>query len=382
MTTQIRDVAIFSWSGKETAMQNFGFTPDQWLEIGTSVLLIAAVMLAGRWILKWVVERIIHLLVRQTRSTLDNHIWDAIKGPLYWFAVTTAFDIGLRRLSFFPESWTSAIDETFYVLYFILATVLILRLINTLFTWYSESIDERVDVKLSGQMLPFIRRVISIVIGTIALVTITERYTDVSAMLATLGVGSLAIALAAQNSLEDIFSGFMIMADRPFRVGDRIEIQDIQTWGDVMDIGLRSTRVRTRDNRTVVVPNGLIGKSMIVNHSYPDSQYRIQIELGLSYGTDIETARKVIVDAVREVDGVLDNHPVEALFLQFGDSALEFRVRWWLESYVDTRQMFDRVNTAIYQALADAKIEIPFPQREVHHRIDGAHIENIRKIVR
>jgi small-conductance mechanosensitive channel len=160
------------------------------------------------------------------------------------------------------------------------------------------------------------------------------------------------------------------MVDRPFRIGDRIEIQDLDTWGDVVDIGLRSSRIRTRDNRMAIVPNSVIGKSMVVNYSYPDTQYRIQIHIGLGYGTDIEFARKLIVDTVRDVEGVLQDKLVEALFLEFGDSALIFRVRWWLDTYYDARRMFDKVNTALFYALTEAGIEMPYPQLEVHYNPD------------
>ena len=120
----------------------------------------------------------------------------------------------------------------------------------------------------------------------------------------------------------------------------------------------------------VIVPNSVIGKSLIVNHSYPDTQYRIQIHIGVAYGTELELARQTMIDAVRVVEGVLRDRPVEALFLEYGDSALIFRVRRWLESYVDTRRMFDRVSTALYTALNEIGIEIPFPQRDVRRKID------------
>jgi small-conductance mechanosensitive channel len=191
---------------------------------------------------------------------------------------------------------------------------------------------------------------------------------DVSGLVTTLGIASLAIALAAQNTLSDTISGFTIMMDRPFRIGDRIEIQDLNTWGDVVDIGLRSSRVRTRDNRMVVVPNSVIGKSLVVNHAYPNTQYRIQVHIGIAYGSDIEIARNVMIEAVQGVEGVLANRPVEALFLEFGPSALLFRVRWWINSYEDTRRMFDRVNSSLYHALNEAGIEIPFPQQVVYNK--------------
>jgi MscS family membrane protein len=178
-----------------------------------------------------------------------------------------------------------------------------------------------------------------------------------------LGIGSLAIALAAQTTLSDTISGFVIMVDRPFRIGDRIEILDLDTWGDVVDIGLRSTRILTRDNRMVVIPNAVIGKSLIVNHSYPDTRYRVQTEIGIAYGTDIEKARQVMIEAISAQAWVMKDERIEALFLEFGDSALIFRVRCWIQHYVETRRIMDKLNTCLYDALNQAGIEIPFPQR-------------------
>jgi small-conductance mechanosensitive channel len=109
---------------------------------------------------------------------------------------------------------------------------------------------------------------------------------------------------------------------------------------------------------------------MIVNYSRPDTQYRIQIELGLAFGTDVDLARKTIIEAVRQVDGVLEHRRVEALFLRFGENALIFRVRWWLDSYYDARRMFDKVNSAIYAALNDQLISISPPlQVDTYHHL-------------
>ena len=165
------------------------------------------------------------------------------------------------------------------------------------------------------------------------------------------------------------------MIDRPFRIGDRIEIQELDTWGDVVDIGLRSSSIRTRDNRMVIVPYSVISQSLIVNYTYPSTQYRVQVHVGVDYGTNLEMARQTMIDAVLDVEGVLPDQEVEALFLEFGPSALIFRVRWWVDSYSDTRRMFDKVSTALYIALNEAEIEIPSPQMEVNHlRIACKHV--------
>jgi small-conductance mechanosensitive channel len=120
----------------------------------------------------------------------------------------------------------------------------------------------------------------------------------------------------------------------------------------------------------IIVPNSVISKSLVVNYSYPDRQYRIQVHIGIDYGSDVELARRTMIEAVREVDGVVPERKVEALFLEFGDTALVFRVRWWIDSYVDTRRMFDKVNTAVLHALNEAGVEIPMYQVEVHHRFE------------
>jgi len=129
---------------------------------------------------------------------------------------------------------------------------------------------------------------------------------------------------------------------------------------------LRSTRIRTRDNRMVIIPNNTISTDQIVNYTYPDPRYRIQIEIGIGYGQDVEMVRKVLVEAVRTVEGVLPDKPVDALYETMGDSAMIFRVRWWIHSYVDTRRMFDRVNTTLQSALDAAGIKCPFNTLDIH----------------
>jgi small-conductance mechanosensitive channel len=363
-------------------MTFLGLMPDEWFQVGVSLAIVMISILIGRWVVRLFLEQIVHRLVKRTKTTLDETLWKVLNTPIYWFIIVFAVDFGTERLDFIPAKIQSVLNEIYYVLYFLIGIMFILRLVSELFRWYRKGIDEKADPHLAKQMLPFLRRVALIVIATIALVSLLGRYTDISALLATLGVTSLAFALAAQTALEDLFSGFLIMLDRPFRVGDRIEIQDLDTWGDVSEIGLRSTRIRTRDNRMVILANSKISKSMIVNHAYPDTQYRIQVEIGVDYDADIELARKTIVETVQKVDGVLQNRPVEALLLAFGESALIFRVRWWIESYVDTRRMFDNVNTSLYEALTQAGVSLPYPQLEVRHYLDPERITDIIQRVR
>ncbi len=350
-------------------MDWLAFTQAQWIDIGISVAILLLTLFLGRWGIKVLFTRIIRRITRSTKTTLDDVLLDAITPPLYWLIVVYIFKFSLNRLDFIIEQLDFDLAPLFFVLFWLIGFTVTWRLVTLSSKWYEDQLSATKEVELAEQLMPFLRRIILIVLVIVFAIILLDYFEiEVSGMVATLGVGSLAIALAAQAALSDTISGFIIMMDRPFRIGDRIEVQDLATWGDVVDIGLRSTRIRTRDNRMVILPNSVIGKSLIVNHSYPDTEYRIQVHVGIAYGTDIEQARKVMVEAVEKVEGVLTEHPVEALFLEFGDSALVFRVRWWLESYTDTRRMFDKVNTAIYKSLNEAGIDIPFPQREITYK--------------
>jgi len=357
-------------------------TPQQRIDIGIALAVFLGTAFLGRWIIKLIISRVIGRITGRTKTTLDDAVLDAITPPLYWLALLSAFQFAFTRLSLIFEELQAELNAVYFVLFLLIGFVIAWRLITNIANWYETQLAQTDKVELGEQLLPFLRRIILIVLAIIVAIIAMDYFDiEVSGVVTTLGIGSLAIALAAQAALSDTIAGFVIMFDRPFRIGDRIEIQDLNTWGDVVDIGLRSTRVRTRDNRMVIVPNSVIGKSLVVNHSFPDTQYRIQIHIGVGYGSDIEEARKVLVEAVSKVEGVLSDRKVEALFLEFGDSALIFRVRWWLESYVDTRRMFDRVNTAMYNALNEAGIEIPFPQQVVMHKVEPSDRDGIIEVI-
>lgn len=352
-------------------MTFLGLTQAQWQEVGISLAIFVAALILGRWLIRGLLIPVLRRIFRRTETKLDASLLKAVGGPLYWLLLIFTAQFALNRLDFVRTRLEVEVADIYFVLYVIVFFLLAWRAIGNLSNWYTAEFSQQTDAELGHQLMPFVSRVAYALLFIIAGIIVLGHFNiEVSGLVATLGIGSLAIALAAQATLADTIAGFVIMIDRPYRIGDRIEILELDTWGDVLDIGLRSTRIRTRDNRMAIIPNSLIGKNLVVNHSYPDDNYRLQIHVGIDYGTDIEEARRVLIEAVRKVDGVLADKPVEALFLEFGDSALIFRVRWWLDSYVDTRRMFDAVNTSMYTALNEAGIEMPRPQRDVHHKID------------
>ncbi len=380
---------------QELLTQTFaGLTGFQWVRLTTSLLLVLVVLAIGRRLLKWSMNLIMRRIAKNTNTLLDDMLIPAVVPSLYIFLIVIAFDLAASRLDFIAPNIQTFLSDIFFVAYVVAAFLLILRCMVVLFDYFNMRMTGSETLQAGAQLLPFFRRILLGVIAVIGLIIVLDHFdVEISGLVATLGVTSIAVALAAQAALEDTISGFLIIVDQPYRIGDRIDVQDFDTVGDVVDIGLRSTRIRTIDNRMIVVPNSIIGKSQIVNRAFPDAQYRIYVTVGIAYGTDIDLARQVMLDAVRNVDGVVRppkemdqstgelHREVEALFTNMGDSALIFDVRFWVDTYADTFVMADRVNSAIYKALNEANIEIPFPQRDVHHKFSVEDVEALRGVL-
>lgn len=162
-----------------------------------------------------------------------------------------------------------------------------------------------------------------------------------------------------KETIINVISGIVIMFDSPFSIGDRIEVPVLVRWADVVDNGIRSTRVVTRDNRLVIIPNATVVDAEVVNYSQPDPSYRLQVDLGIGHGVNIPWGKRVLQDTVRGVEGMMEDKPVNILFTGFGDSAMGFRVRWWVSSPGEKRAVNDAVCSAIQEAAAEKDIDMP-----------------------
>ncbi len=332
------------------------------------IIVIAILVSTGlvAWLLFISLNKSASQLVKRSRSSLDDRLLNALKVPLVYFVMLMGLWLALQQADFVVDPDSQILESTFFLLFLALGYLAAVRLVTGLVEWYSAEVSALTETTLDDHFLPFFRRLLIIILFMIALVVLLGHFSvNVSALVTTLGIGSLAIALAAKEVLSNMICGLIIMVDRPFGIGDRIALEELNTWGDVEDISLHSTRVLTRDNRLVSIPNALIGKNRVVNYSTPSTQYRVQTHVNVAYGVNIEQARQVMIEAVRAEDWVMKNKPIEALFLEFRDSGLSFRVRCWIEHFVETRRTIDKLNTALYKALEEAGIEIPFPQRVV-----------------
>ena len=191
---------------------------------------------------------------------------------------------------------------------------------------------------------------------------------NVTGWLASAGIVGIAVGFAAKDTLANLFAGIFILADAPYKVGDTIVLDD-GTRGIVTDIGIRSTRVLTRDAVEITVPNALIGNSKIRNESGgPTIKTRLKLGVGVAYGSDLAKVKELLIASADGVSGLADSPTPTALFMEMADSALQFELVVWLHNPQTRDNVVDQLNTRIYDTLNAAGIEIPFPQRDVHVR--------------
>jgi len=334
----------------------------------TLLCLPGVVILA--YLVSWLWGKGFKKIATKTPTELDNYLIKGLKTPLFLFILVHGFYIIFQKLGQFE-----GIKDTQYLKYvlgfFYSANVvaiihLLCEGIRAIADWYLAAVAMRTETPLDEEFVPLVNRLLRIVLFFIAATIILSHFNiNIFAFVTTAGIASLAFAFAAQETLANMISGFSIMLDRPFRVGDRIELEggDI---GDVYEIGLRSTKILSFDNTLIILPNNKIARSRVINHSYPTLRFKIRLPVSVAYGSDMEKVKKVLLDIVHQHAKILDKPEPVVYFMEFADSSLNLLLICWIEDYKDKFILVDDLNMQIDRKFAEENIEIPFPQRDVH----------------
>lgn len=334
-----------------------------------TILLGIAVVFATFIIYK-LIPKIVSLirkhLTHKTKTGLDDSLLKLVEsrlGKIIWIA---GFFFLLRVLEpVVSESVLQYGNHILYILTVFIIASLISNVLSLLLDWYTEHWSDKVDYSLHNEFGPLFRRLIFIVVYTIAVIMILHHFQqNVSSIIVSLGVGSLAVALAAKDTLANMIAGFMIMIDRPFRMGDRI-LLEAGEFGDVHDIGLRSTKILTFDNTLIVVPNQKIINEKLTNYSYPNPRLRVAINVGVAYGTDLKQVKKLLIDICNNHPDVLDEPSPKAYFINFGDSSLDFKLVCYVPTWQQQWTVAEDIRLEIDRVFKEKGIEIPFPQMVV-----------------
>lgn len=353
------DVTSIDYQAWLVAVRDFALP-----RLAQSVLqLLAAgtVFLVARWLLGILERR----FTARTQTKIDDHIVEAIRGIVLLSIVFWA----LWRVA---HIWDLPRAGTVISAVWIVALTLpIARAARHLLIIVEQNLVSKTESKLDDTALPWVNRVLSWGIVAIGImVAVDTMGISIAPLLAGASVLGIGISFAAKDTLSNLIAGVLLTVDRPFEVGDRIEIWGAPklqaSWGDIVEIGLRATTIRTTDNIMVIIPNNEIMRRDIINYTSSGASIRLRIPIGIAYDASVEEAKKLCLQAADECKYV-KNDPVPVCILRsFGSSSVDLQLRVWLLDARQRRDADDWLTERVKALFDEAGVEIPYPKRDLY----------------
>jgi MscS family membrane protein len=343
--------SIFEWLSRMWS--------NSYFQAGVAVL--ASYLIAR--IVDWLASGIFLALVKRTRTEVDDKILELLHAPVIRTVLVVGFGVAVWRLGLSDEV-TAVSNRILSFAVLVVWTVFTFRLSSLLLR---SATDHPARFRmLEERTFPLFDNVAKVTIGAAAVYFAFAIWdVDATGWVASAGIVGIAVGFAAKDTLSNLFAGVFIIVDAPYRVGDYI-VLDSSERGQVIHIGIRSTRLLTRDNVEITIPNSVVGNAKVTNETGGKStQKRIKVTVGVAYDTDVDKVRNLLLE-IAEAEPMACREPQpQVRFMSFGDSALNFELRCWVDRPDLDGRALDALNTAICKSFAAQGIEIPYPKRDV-----------------
>lgn len=344
------------------AKEYYGNTVTQWL-ISLSIIVLAIVV--GKT-LYWFFSKVARKLTEKTTTKFDDIVIDMIEEPIVVVATVFGIWLGLKRLTLADQVhiWIGHAMEGAMIL---AITWLIVRLFDSMVREFLLPLAEKSETDLDDQLLPIVRRGMKTVIWALGIIVALDNAGhDITAVIAGLGIGGLALAMAAKDTVSNIFGGFTIFTDRPFTLGDRIRIGGFD--GNIKEIGLRSTRLQTLAGTIVTIPNAKFADNPVENVSLEPSR-KIVSKLGLTYDTTPEQMQEAI-ETLEKIAAANENleENVVCAFTEFGDFSMNILFIYYIKSGAAIAGTQGEVNLEILKQFNAKGLEFAFPTQTILHQ--------------
>ncbi len=328
----------------------------------------AAVIFLVFWSLAYVIRRyaitLIQRLTTQTKSDLDDKLIDALRPPVFSTVIWFGLIVASKSAGF--------VDGVFHFIAPVASTMIVLSLLKAALTVSSLVISalshdgsrfKTFDVRTEPLMI-IVSKILLLVIG--AYVTLLIWGINPVGLLASAGIVGIAVGFAAKDTLANLFSGVFILADRPYKLGDYVNL-DGGERGRVTHIGIRSTRILTRDDIEVTIPNGVIGNGKVVNESggtHP--KMRIRLNVQCAYDADLEEVEKVLMSLAQDHSEICSFPAPRVRVRGFGESGIDIQLMGWINEPKDRGRIMHTMFKGIHRSFKEHNLEIPFPKRDLH----------------
>ena len=336
------------------------YVPNAYLQ---TIMLLIAVYIASK-VFVWLLKHVVLALTHKTKTTIDDKLAEYTKTPLAWLLITIGARFAILPLEL-TGSWVAIISHLLNTASIILIAWIVIKVTDVLIDDLGGKWAKKSKSSLDDSLIPLFSKAANVMLMIVAVLFIfTEWSINITSVLAGLGIAGLALGFAVKDSLSNIFGGISILLDKALQVGDIIEVGG--TSGEVVDVGLRSTRIRTWDNELLIIPNGQLANSEFKNWKKPNLNARIVIDFGVEYGAKHEKVKKIVLDVIKKHKKILKEPSPLVRFKEMGDSALLFGAYFWVGDIADKWSTKEDLVCEIYDTLNKHKIGIPFPQMDVH----------------
>ncbi len=302
-------------------------------------------------------------LASRTKTIIDEQLIGVLHRPIFYSIILGGTYAAIARFTL-PEKAVFYLGGLLQSLALLIWGWAVLRI--TLLLIRAMERRSREKELLRRRFTPLLENLAKIVVFVVALIILLSIWgISVTALLASAGIAGIVIGFAARDILANFFGGLFVLADSPYKIGDYI-LLDTGERGMVTDIGLRSTRIKTRDDIEITIPNAQIANSKIVNESGPQEKTRVRVRVGVAYGSDIDQVRAALYEIAAENEHVSPEPEPRVRFREFGDFSLNFELLCWIEAPLAKGRVLDQLHTAIYKRFAEQGVVIPFPQRDLY----------------
>lgn len=333
------------------------------IEIGIAIAGIIASFIVAK-ILYFVINKYAKKITSKTKTDLDDRLLEALQKPFIIGVVLIGLYFSLLQIDYIMQN-IKLFNDIFFVLGVIWAVFVLYRLTKV-------GMDKWILLNPDFQNMPklVIKGVNAFVYFIGLLIILNHFHVEITPLVATLGIGGIAVGFALQDTLSNFFAGLHIISDKPIRIGDFIEIEE-GISGYVDDIGWRSTRIRTLPNTMVIVPNSKIASTTITNNSLPQLEMSIVIQCGVAYTSDLEKVEEVTIDVARRiqktVQGAVSDFEPFIRYHTFGDSNINFSIILRVKTFVDKYLVTHKLIKALKKEYDKEGIEISWPVRKIYH---------------
>jgi len=341
------------------------------LEFTNSIVINAVIKLLSfimvTFVIEIVITRIFKRLTRKTETSFDDRVLDIIHKPALLGLLTLGIYFAIEDLQ--PTAkFMESTNRVFYSIAITILTVVMFRMTTLIVTKILVKVFHVTGVR--NDLVPAIASLLKIAIIVLFLIFLLAIWgVDLAPMLASASIISAVVLLAAKDTFSNFFAGISIIVDKPYKIGDYVDLTTER--GEVTEIGLRSTRIKTRDDILISIPNSIIANDKIINESAPIENFRVRIPIGVSYNSDIDLVEKILLEIAQSNENVLPEPEPRVRFRSFGESSLNYELLCWAKEPSIRGLTIHDINREIFKRFKKSGIEIPYPQRDLHIRSTG-----------